>query len=113
MALGDTALLVHYLAKYLDVELPYPLLLLGSSTSILHPTALSEDSEMRRFPLFKTNDPTESAMGMNLLNSDIVMLLESQDLFTNNSHDALGNLSWLLQVLISCPAGISPFNATL
>ncbi|KAJ9074303.1 hypothetical protein DSO57_1007724 [Entomophthora muscae] len=75
-ALGDTASLVHNLARYLDVELPYPLLLSGSTSMIIHPTALAGD-DLRRYPLFETNDTSECTMAMNLLNRDIVLVIFS------------------------------------
>ncbi|KAI0233415.1 hypothetical protein L0F63_003040, partial [Massospora cicadina] len=70
---GDTALLVHHLARYLGVELAYPLLLLGSNSVILHPIAQPSLDEVTWFPLYTTKDPTGCVMGMNLLNLDIVM----------------------------------------
>ncbi|OAP62581.1 hypothetical protein AYL99_01808 [Fonsecaea erecta] len=96
-ALGFTAQLVHQLALYLSIPLPYPIEPYGSASYITDPISIG--LSQRRYPLHPTTVPYKFDYGVFLLNKDIEFLMNRQSLRVLDIRHTLPNLKYLLYVL--------------
>ncbi|EXJ65910.1 uncharacterized protein A1O5_10886 [Cladophialophora psammophila CBS 110553] len=100
-ALGYTAQLVHQLALYLSVPLPYPIEPYGSASYISD--VISIGLSQRRYPLHPTTVPYKFEYGVFLLNKDIEFLMNRRGLRVLDIRHTLPNLKYLLYVLTAGP----------
>lgn len=96
-ALGYTGHLVHHLALYLSMPLPYPIEPNGSSTFIKDPISVS--LAQREFPLHPTNVNYKFEYGVFLLNKDVEFLSNRSGLRVVDIRHTLPNLKYLLYIL--------------
>jgi hypothetical protein len=96
-ALGFVAQLVHRLALYLSISLPYPLEPSASTSYISDPISIG--LSQRKYPLHPTTVPYKFEYGVFLLNKDIEFLMNRQGLRVLDIRHTLPNLKYLLYVL--------------
>lgn len=96
-ALGYTAQLVHQLALYLSVPLPYTIEPYGSTSFVSDPISIG--LSQRKYPLHPTTVPYKFEYGVFLLNKDIEFLMNRVGLRVLDIRHTLPNLKYLLYVL--------------
>ncbi|ETI21702.1 hypothetical protein G647_08049 [Cladophialophora carrionii CBS 160.54] len=96
-ALGFVAQLVHQLALYLSVSLPYMLEPSASTSFIFDPISIG--LSQRKYPLHPTTVPYKFEYAVFLLNKDIEFLMNRQGLRVLDIRHTLPNLKYLLYVL--------------
>ncbi|EXJ56158.1 hypothetical protein A1O7_09089 [Cladophialophora yegresii CBS 114405] len=96
-ALGFVAQLVHQLALYLSIFLPYALEPSASTSFIFDPISIG--LSQRKYPLHPTTVPYKFEYAVFLLNKDIEFLMNRQGLRVLDIRHTLPNLKYLLYVL--------------